>query len=78
MRQEVRGGPGAVDGPVLDGLGEDEGLVGPVGCVVFWCEVGEAGNAVGRGDVGDEGDEGCVGALERSVEDVGEEIMAGY
>jgi hypothetical protein len=30
VREEVRGGPGVVDGPFFDGVGEDEGLVGPV------------------------------------------------
>lgn len=74
---EVGWGPGFVEGPLGYGGGEDEGLVGPFGCVFFTGEVGEAGDLVGLGDVAGVGGEVCVSALEGAVEDVGEKIWAG-
>lgn len=70
MGEEVGGCPGAVYGPLFDGLGENEGLVGPTFCVFFMGEVGKTGNLVGFGDVACEGLERGVSTLKGSIEDV--------
>jgi hypothetical protein len=74
--EQVRGVPGAVDGPLLDGISEDKGFVRPVGGVGFWGEIGKAGDRVGGGDVGGKGGKRRVGALKGPVENVGEEVVA--
>jgi hypothetical protein len=74
--EKVFGRPSTVHGPLLDGLGEDKRLVGPVCGIGFRGEVREAGNGVGWRDVGYKGGEGRVGTLEGSVEDIGEEVGA--